>query len=608
MPDDKTPILNLPYILPNQAQKHVTHNEALRLLDVIVQLSVLARNLASPPASPAQGDRYIVAMGASGDWAGQGGKIALYDSGVWQFFAPQAGWRAWIVSEDIETIYTGAAWESNAVDVLNLSQLGIATEADAVNRLAVSSPATLLNHAGNGHQLKINKSAASDTASLLFQTAYSGRAEMGIVGNDDFNIKVSADGAVFVVGLSIAAQSGQVTLPAALRLGGQASDPVSPADGTIWLNTLTGEVKFRSGGTTSVLGGGAQGLADGVRGDITLSGGGLVWTINDGSIGNAKLANMASGTFKARTSGGNGAPEDITPSEATQLLPVFTSTAKGLVPESGGGSSAYLRADGIWATPLGGSSGSFDFNAGTTAPANPTAHMAWMDTTGGLPQLKLRDGANSEWVSFAQGAGYGSIGKNILINAALIAPYVINQRNFNGNWATLINGAYGFDRWYKFDATIRQRVEEGNYKYNTTYTTAYTNATGQRVVALATSPSAGYWELSFPNTATFIQVEEGNQATPFDLRPIGYEMTLCQRYYEMGEATSFASVASGGYFQVSFKVQKRIPPLVKRVSNGLITSSTSGSVPSNTSRDGFYWYRPTTSGIAGGAYTAEAEL
>ena len=75
MPDTST-ILSLPYILPAQAQKHVTHNEALRQLDVIVQLAVTARNLSVPPATPVQGDRYIVAAGASGGNGGQGGLAA----------------------------------------------------------------------------------------------------------------------------------------------------------------------------------------------------------------------------------------------------------------------------------------------------------------------------------------------------------------------------------------------------------------------------------------------------------------------------------------------------------------------------------------------------
>ena len=48
-----TPNLSLPYLATAQAQKHVTVNEALSQLDGLVQLSVLDRDLASPPGSPA---------------------------------------------------------------------------------------------------------------------------------------------------------------------------------------------------------------------------------------------------------------------------------------------------------------------------------------------------------------------------------------------------------------------------------------------------------------------------------------------------------------------------------------------------------------------------
>ena len=43
-----TPCLGLPQIEAAQAQKHVTHNEALALLDVLVQLAVKSRALRRP--------------------------------------------------------------------------------------------------------------------------------------------------------------------------------------------------------------------------------------------------------------------------------------------------------------------------------------------------------------------------------------------------------------------------------------------------------------------------------------------------------------------------------------------------------------------------------
>jgi hypothetical protein len=81
------------------------------------------------------------------------------------------------------------------LSVRQTPQLGVNTAADASNRLTVASDASLFTHAGGGHQIKINKNTASNTASLLLQNGFSGRAELGLAGNDDLSLKVSADGA-----------------------------------------------------------------------------------------------------------------------------------------------------------------------------------------------------------------------------------------------------------------------------------------------------------------------------------------------------------------------------------------------------------------------------
>lgn len=275
---DNSTILSLPLILPAQAQKHVTHNEALRVLDVVVQLAVKNRTLATPPVAPLAGDRHIVAAAATAEWAGQAGKIALFEDGLWQFFAPLAGWRAWVAAEDAVASFDGVQWATMADAPLVVGQMGVSATPDATNRLSVSSPATLLTHAGSGHQLKVNKAGPGDTASLLFQTGWSGRAEMGLAGSDDFAVKVSPDGAAFHTGFTVAAADGRLTLPAPLQLGGQAADPIAPANGSVWLNATTGEVKVQSAGAAQVIGT-AVPLADGSRGDVVVSGGGAQWTL-----------------------------------------------------------------------------------------------------------------------------------------------------------------------------------------------------------------------------------------------------------------------------------------------------------------------------------------
>jgi len=110
MSDTSTHLL-LPYLLAAQAQKHVTVNEALRLLDGLVQLAVLDRHLTTPPASPADGARYIVAAGATGAWAGWDGSVAYWVDGAWMRLAPRPGWRVWVADEATLLIRKGTVWE-----------------------------------------------------------------------------------------------------------------------------------------------------------------------------------------------------------------------------------------------------------------------------------------------------------------------------------------------------------------------------------------------------------------------------------------------------------------------------------------------------------------
>jgi hypothetical protein len=324
MPDETT-ILSLPLILPAQAQKHVTHNEALVQLDLMVQLAVLNRTLTTPPPLPTIGDRHIVAAGATGPWAGQAGRIAMFTQAGWQFTQPLNGWQAYVMAESQMAFFNGLTWIALSDGPFTVGQLGVSATPDATNRLSVSAPATLLNHAGSGHQLKLNKAVAADTASLLFQTGFGGRAEMGTAGVDDFSVKVSADGSVWSVALVSSAATGEVTLPQPVHLGGQAADPVAPVDGTMWLNTTTGEVKVHSAGVTHVVGGGGGGgggVSDGDKGDVTVSGSGAVWTIDAGAVSLGKLADLATSTILGRATAGTGSPEALTAAEVRTILNV----------------------------------------------------------------------------------------------------------------------------------------------------------------------------------------------------------------------------------------------------------------------------------------------
>lgn len=208
---DISPILALPLLQPAQAQKHVTVNEALLLLEAAVQLVVEDRSRTAPPAEPGQGQRHLVAPGAVGDWAGQEGAVAVFDSGVWRFVPPAPGWWAEVRAEGRQVVWTGSAWEIRQPDLDQLPGLGIGAAHDAVNRLALAAEASLFSHAGAGHQLKVNKATPADTASLLFQTGWSGRAEMGLSGRDDWALKVSAEGSAWIEALVVDGETGHVS-------------------------------------------------------------------------------------------------------------------------------------------------------------------------------------------------------------------------------------------------------------------------------------------------------------------------------------------------------------------------------------------------------------
>ncbi len=401
---DITTHLLLPYILASQAQKHVTHNEALRLLDAMVQLSVLDRNRPVPPASPVDGDRHIVASGATGLWTGWDLNVAFWVDGVWMRLVPRSGWLAWIAAEQAFVVWNGSAWDpvgepvdvsdavfslvndadptkkalfslsgistgttrtftlpntsselailagtqtfsgnktfsgtltasgtvtvsataatigtatttatygmgtgatttgvtktlnlgtsgangsttvvnigsatagaggttvvntptvtfANAVTQVGMPQANLTAQllglggatADTFNRLSMNTPAVLLNNAGAGIEATVNKAAAGNDAAFAFKTGFSARALFGLLGSDDVTLKVSPDGGSYFDALIADRGTGRVSFPAGVALEGLPADPASPADGWLWHNASTDQLRARIGGMTRIL-------------------------------------------------------------------------------------------------------------------------------------------------------------------------------------------------------------------------------------------------------------------------------------------------------------------------------------------------------------------
>ncbi|TWD54193.1 uncharacterized protein DUF2793 [Agrobacterium vitis] len=210
---DTTPRLALPYILPSQAQKHVTHNEALAILDAVTQL-VIADSLTTPPATPANGQCFWLLPNASDAWANHDGMIAVWQDDAWLFITPQPGWLAFFRSSGKLLTYNGSGWsELPLSSTPQFSRLGVNASADDTNKFTVASDAVLFNHNGSDQRVKLNKAASGNTASLLYQSNWQGKAEIGLAGSDDLSIKVCDDGGRWTTALAISPE-GYVRQPA----------------------------------------------------------------------------------------------------------------------------------------------------------------------------------------------------------------------------------------------------------------------------------------------------------------------------------------------------------------------------------------------------------
>jgi hypothetical protein len=205
--------LQLPLIASEQAQKHVTHNEALLLLDALVQIRLDALAQTEPPADPEPGETYGIGAAATGAWEGHDGQLAAWSEAGWRFAEPAEGWLAWDISGGQPVVLRAGGW---AALFDGVAGLGIGTDPDGTNRLAVRSEAALFTaipdgEGGNGNvRLTLNKEGEADSATLIFQSGWSGRAEVGLSGDDDFTFKVSDDGSDFKTAMSLEASTGFV--------------------------------------------------------------------------------------------------------------------------------------------------------------------------------------------------------------------------------------------------------------------------------------------------------------------------------------------------------------------------------------------------------------
>lgn len=215
-----TPHLSLPVIEAAQAQKHVTHNEALTLLDALTQLAVESRALTAPPGSPADGACYIPAASATGAWSGWDGQIAQYSGGGWIRIVPVSGLKAWVKAERLSVTYEDSVWRDGIALTPNGGRVTLRAKEEEVtltgafvettdaafipNRaivLGVSSRTTLAITGATSYGVG-TASNTTQFGDLLGVTL--GSTNVGVIGPAGFyadtKVRVTANGGSFTAG------------------------------------------------------------------------------------------------------------------------------------------------------------------------------------------------------------------------------------------------------------------------------------------------------------------------------------------------------------------------------------------------------------------------
>ncbi|RYY22461.1 MAG: DUF2793 domain-containing protein [Sphingomonadales bacterium] len=110
MTDSLTPRLALPLLAAGQAQKELSHNEALSRIDLTLHGNIMGNNAEVPPDDPEPGQCWIIGETPEGDWAGHAGEIAGWTDGGWRFVRPCEGMQLWSGLDTGFAIFSGDEW------------------------------------------------------------------------------------------------------------------------------------------------------------------------------------------------------------------------------------------------------------------------------------------------------------------------------------------------------------------------------------------------------------------------------------------------------------------------------------------------------------------
>jgi hypothetical protein len=132
----------LPYLFSGQSQKEVFVNEALALLDCIVACKVESVR-ASVPTGAQNGQVWLVAESATGEWTGFSGKLAVWRGNTWGFVEPVNGMQIFVQSEQ-RYIHYNDGWVCPRLTI----EFSSSVSADTSAREAIMALVSCLKQAG----------------------------------------------------------------------------------------------------------------------------------------------------------------------------------------------------------------------------------------------------------------------------------------------------------------------------------------------------------------------------------------------------------------------------------------------------------------------------
>ena len=498
-----------------------------------------------------------------------------------------------LIDSSLQNLYSVQEQE----DVVTLSSaLSITAEANAATALGTANAASTTANgiAGTANTALSNSSAAVTTANAASATAN------GIAGTANTALSNSS---------------------AAVTTANAANTTANAANTTASGIAGTADTALTNANAAVATANAADATANGIAGTANTA---LSNSTAAQSTANTAVTNAAAAQGTANTAVTNAAAAQSTANTAVTNAAAAQSTANAALPQAGGTLTGNLTVPSLNGGPLAGLRNRIingDMRIAqrgplTAAPLNGYTLDRW---------LFSREGSGSSTVGQNTNSSFG--GRFVLTASSSLAAgesFGVEQRIEALNCIDLTNQTVTVSFWANASTTagslgafavrLSYASSDDNWTSDTQIaSTAFVpTGTAQKFTLQFSVPGAATTGLKLQfsgeqsgttGTLTFglgvVQLEPGSVATPFEQRPIGAELALCQRYFYNSSNDSAATPTGGGYATFTFATTMRAVPTFSFIS----ISGTQSDL--QIGRRTFYFNNSVTSGFN---FTASAEL